>query len=470
MNYRNKGVFETKECRLEIQQFGENSMSDKKDFTRREFLSRSGKIAAGVGTVLAAPAINVLGANDKIYLGIIGPGRRGRAITMLCQQMAAEKKKPVEFIGVADIFEGWREQAVREIQRNNARFELEETKDIETYADHKKLLENKDIDGVIVATPEHLHAQHMLDVIAAGKDLYIEKPMVHTVEEGKTVVAAAKKSDCVIQCGTMRRSVPLYYQARDLIKSGAIGEVHYTEGWWHRNFKDDEPGAAWRYEIPEDANEDTIIWKDFIGPAPFVPFDTQRYFQWRCYWEYSNGIGSDLMVHQMDVINLVMGVTMPKSVVSSGDIYRWKDGRTSPDTWSSVFEYEEGFQANYRSQFSNKHQEFGIRIMGSEGTIEILMSALMNIFPEPAPYGNEKLEKKTVYYPEDNTGGNFMTAHFESVKDHFANWIDCMVSRDKPSCDVETGYYGSALSSMAVDAYQQGKRLYWDKEREKVYS
>ncbi len=446
-------------------------MSDKKDVNRREFISRSGKVAAGVGAAaLAGPAINVLGANDKIYLGIIGPGRRGRAITWLCQEMAGERKKNIEFIAVADIFEGWREKAVMEIQKNNMRYELEETKDIETYEDHKKLLENKDVDGVIVATPEHLHAQHMLDVIAAEKDLYIEKPMVHTVEEGLKVLDAAKKSNCIIQCGTMRRSVPLYYQAQKMIKEGLIGDVHYTEGWWHRNFKEDEANAAWRYDIPPDADEDTIIWKDFIGPAPYVPFDANRYFQWRCYWDYSNGIGSDLMVHQMDVIHLVMGVKMPRSVVSSGDIYRWDDGRTSCDTWSSIFEYSEGFQANYRSQFSNKHQEFGIRIMGSEGTIEILMSSLMNIFPEPEPYGNPKLEKTTIYYPEDNTSGNLMTAHFASVKDHFENWIDCMKSREKPNCDVETGFYGSALSAMAVQAYKEGRRLCWDKDDMKIYN
>ncbi len=448
-------------------------MSKKSEVNRREFISRSGKIAAGLGVAAAVtgPAINVLGANEKVLIGLIGPGRRGRAVMGLCQQMSKERNKPLEFIAVADIFEGWRDLAVMEIERTNGKLDVEYEHDIETYDNHMKLLENKDVDAVLVATPEHLHAQHMLDVIAAGKDMYIEKPMVHTIEEGLAVVKAAKLSDCVIQCGTMRRSVPLYDIAYEMIKKGEIGEVHYTEGWWHRNFNKGQSNAAWRYDIPEDADEDTINWKEFIGDTPYTPFDTGRYFQWRCYWEYSNGIGSDLMVHQMDVINKVMGTTMPKSVVSSGGVYRWKDGRSSCDTWSSVFEYEEGFQANYRSHFNNKQQEFGIRIMGTDGIIEILMSAVLNVIPEEGDLcSNKNLKAKSIYYPDDNTSANFMTAHFASVKDHLANWIDCIHSRKAPNCDVLTGFYGSALSSMAVQSYHEGKRLYWDKERELVYS
>ncbi len=377
---------------------------------------------------------------------------------------AEEAGIPVEFIGVCDIFDGWREQGV-------AIAEMTAEGEVKGYKNHKKLLENKEIDAVIVATPEHLHAQQMLDVIKAGKDMYIEKPMVHTIEEGKKVVKAAEFSKRIIQCGTMRRSVPLYYMANEMVKNGEIGEVHYTEGWWHRNFREGQKNAAWQYEIPPGAEKDTIIWEDFIGPAPYTDFDLERYFQWRRFWEYSNGIGSDLMVHQMDVINLVMGTTMPKSVVSSGDIYRWKDGRSSCDTWSSVFEYDEGFQANYRSQFSSSLQQYGIRICGSDGTIEILQSMVMHILPEPEHVReNKDLEKKTYYYPEDNEDLNEMYGHISSVQDHIEDWLNCIKTREKPKCDVLTGFYGSALSAMAVDAYHQGKRLMWDKEREVVYS
>lgn len=445
-------------------------MADKKNVTRREFINRSGKVVAGVGAAaLAGPAINVQGANEKVLLGLIGPGRRGRAVSMLALQMSSEQKKPIEFIAVADIFEGWRERAVMEIERNCMRYDIEQEHDVQTYDSHHKLLENKDVDAVLLATPEHLHAEHMLDVIASGKDMYVEKPMVHTIEEGLKVVKAAKTSDCVIQVGTQRRSVPLYNIARDMVKNGEIGDVNYCEGWWFRNWGEDASEPAWQYSIPPEASEDTIDWPKFLGDTPYRPFDAARYFQWRRFWEYSNGIGSDLMVHQMDAINMVMGTGMPKSVVSSGDIYQWEDGRSSCDTWSSVFEYNEKFQANYRSNFSSSLQSFGIRICGRDGTIEVMESGTLKVIPEPENIRrNKELEAKTIYYPEDNTDGNLMVAHFASVKDHFANFIDCIHSRETPNCDVVTGFEGAALSAMAVEAYHKGRRLNWDPDRKVV--
>ncbi|MGI6457049.1 MAG: Gfo/Idh/MocA family protein [bacterium] len=446
-------------------------MSEKVKVNRREFISRSGKVTAAVGTaVLAGPAINVMGANEKVQIGIIGPGRRGRAVTGLAQQMSAEKKYPIEFVAIADIYDSWRNLAVKEIMKNAMRYELDQTEDIATYNDHKELLEDKNVDAVFIATPEHLHAIHMMDTIAAGKDMYVEKPMVHTIEEGLEVLKAVEGRDLVIQVGTQRRSVPLYNIAGEMIRNGEIGEVDYIEGWWYRNFLKDEPNAAWRYDIPADADQEMIEWQKFLGPAPEVPFDLNRYFQWRCYWDYSNGIGSDLMVHQLDAINMVMGTGMPSSVVSSGNIYRWDDGRTSTDTWSSVFEYDEGFQVNYRGNFSSD-EHFGIRIFGTDGTIEVLLSSTLNVIPVPeGRRQNKDLQARTIYYPEDNTTGDFMTAHFESVKDHYANWIDCIKSRKTPNCSVVDGFNGAALSTMAVQAYMEGRRLNWDKEKKRVFA
>lgn len=441
-------------------------MSKKNNVNRREFISRSGKVTAAVSAAaLAGPAINVLGANDMINLGIIGPGQRGNFLMQQTQRVAMEKDRPVRFIAVADIFDAWRERGVMQAMRQDG------VEDAQGYKNHKEMLANKDIDAVIVASPEHLHAEHMLDVIAAGKDMYVEKPMVHTIEEGKQCVAAAKKSKCIIQVGTQRRSVPLYYKAQKMIKDGEIGEVNYTEGWWFRNWPLDFPYPAWQYQIPAEASPETIDWESFLGPAPKTEYDAARYFQWRRYWDYSLGIGSDLMVHQMDAINLVMDTTMPKSVVSSGNIYRWKDGRTSADTWSSVFEYDEGFQANYRSNFSSSLQTYGIRICGTDGTIEILQSMVMHVKPEPESMRkNKSLEAVTYYYPEDNENQDEMYGHMSSVQDHIDNWIHCIQTREKPNCDVVTGYHGSALSAMAVQSFMEGKRLNWDKKKEEVYA
>ncbi|MDX9753045.1 MAG: Gfo/Idh/MocA family oxidoreductase [bacterium] len=430
-------------------------MTEKKGMTRREFMSRTAKTAA-IAAMTTGPAINVLGANDTMQLGLIGYGRRGSFLMDQTHRMMAKSKKPVEFIGVADIFEGWRDMGKDAAERVADK--------CAGYDHHMKLLENKDIVGVIIATPEHQHAKQMLDAIAAGKHIYAEKPMVHTVEEGKQVVKAANGSSCIIQVGTHRRSVDLFYEARDLVKSGAIGEVTFCEGWWHRNFKPGSKDAAWRYEIPEDANENTINWKEFHYTAKPAPFDTGRYFQWRCYEEYSNGIGSDLMVHQIDAINLVMGTTMPKSVVSSGATYKWKDGRTNPDTWSSILEYEEGFQLNYHSRFSNCNEEYGIKICGTLATIVIDRHFIMDVIPEAAyvlPEGVEvkPLHKQTHQRPVDS--------HNDAVQKHIENWYDCILAKKKETnCDVLTGHYGSAIAHMAVAAYQQKCELVWDKKAE----
>ncbi|MBD3265059.1 hypothetical protein GF373_00185 [bacterium] len=433
-------------------------MTKKNDVTRREFMSRTAKTAAATA-VLSAPAINVLGANERVQLGIIGPGRRGNYLMDQMHRMSIMQEKPVEFIAVADIFDGWRQRGVNMAQR------VAEN-DVTGYDHYKKLLENKDVDAVILATPEHQHAYQMLDVIASGKHMYAEKPMVHTVEEGQEVVKAAEASDCIIQVGTQRRSVNLYYTAHEMVKRGDIGEVTYCEGWWNRNFIPGSKNAAWRYEIPESASEDTINWKEFYPPAPFHKFDKNRYFQWRCYWDYSNGIGSDLMVHQIDAINLVMGTTMPKSAVSSGKIYRWDDGRTTPDTWSTILEYDEGFQVNYHSRFSNTKDYYGIRICGTKATIEIDRHFIMKIIPE---YGIVKQDYKYYTFEPQQTHDRPVDAVNGAVQLHLENWIDCIKANKKDTnCPTRVGYYGAAIARMAVEAYFKKQMLYWDKTREKV--
>ena len=456
-------------------------MSKENQVNRRTFLSRSGKIAAGAGAavlaapaigcagfnrlsgkagasaaVLAAPAINVLGANEKILLGVIGPGRRGSYLMLQTQTMAQQSGKEVEFIAVADDFEGWRKRGV-DIAKKTAEH------DVTGYDDYKKLLENKDVQGVILATPEHQHAYQMIDVIKAGKDMYVEKPMVHTVEEGKQVVKEAGKTKCIIQVGTQRRSVDLYGKANQMVKDGVIGKVTFCQAWWYRNFNDKkQPEWAWRYVIPEGADEKSINWKKFCDPTKEVPFDIKRYFQWRCYWEYSNGIGSDLMVHEVDAVNMVMGTGFPKTFVSSGDIYRWKDGRTTCDTWTTVLEYEEGFQCVFNSSFSNSQGDdqnnYGCRICGTDGTLEIKTHQTLKVFPEPDSVRSKEVKPMEIQASTEGVNG--------AVRAHLENFVDCMKSRKKPNCDVATGYVGASLSAIAVEAYKQGRRLTWDKKKE----
>ena len=439
-------------------------MTEKKNFSRREFLSTTAKTAVATTAIMGAPAINVLGANDKVLLGIIGPGRRGSFLMDQTYRMAARKEKKIEFIAVSDLFPGWRDKGVEKAKEVSAA--------CTGYDNYKKLLENKDVSGVIIATPEHQHAYQTLDAIAAGKHIYVEKPMVHTAEEGKAITKAAEASKCVIQVGTHRRSVEIFIKAKDMIKKGVIGEVTFCEGWWHRNFLPGSKDAAWRYDIPEDASDKNINWKEFLrtGKDTFAkdrPFDKQRYYQWRCYWDYSNGIGSDLMVHQVDALNIVMGTDMPVSAVSSGGIYKWNDNRETPDTWSTVLEYAEGFQLNYHSRFANCNEEEGIRICGTKGTIEILnQHSIFKLIPEaayvlPKDFKLDPITDQLFPKPVD--------AHNNAVQAHIENWVDCMkANNQKTNCTARLGYYASAIADMSVQAFKKKKQLYWDKKNEKI--
>jgi len=441
--------------------------TEKKDHTtnvnRREFINKSGQIAAVAGAVITAPAINVMGANEVLRLGIIGSGKRGRYLMTQAMNMSRRKEegkeKDLEFVACADAYEDWRYQGVDIAERV--------TDKCTPYETHTEMLEKEKLDGVIVATPEHLHYRHAADVISAGVDMYLEKPMVHTYQEGKKLLQAIKGKDIVIQVGTQRRSVPLYKQAHDLIKAGAIGQVNFVEGWWNRNFPKTHNEPAWLYEIPEDADEETCDWEAFLGSAPKTDFNLQRYFQWRCYWDYSNGIGSDLMVHQIDAINSVMGTGMPKSIIASGGIYRWKDHRETPDVWSAILEYEEGlegFQVNYHARFTNttdNSRQYGISMFGSDGAIEITLYHKMKLIPEDPGLRNIKDMEAQEWTYGDSSG----QANDLGVRDHIENWYDCVKSRKETNCPVLTGFHGAAIAHMSIMSFKSGKKVSWDKNK-----
>lgn len=418
---------------------------------RRKFMGTTAKSAAGMGLAVAAgPAINVLGANDTINVALLGCGSRGRH---LIRRLAMIDDPNVRVVAVADIFEGSTRDEAAETAKS--RYENAPAQ-VKVYNHHTKLFADKDVDAVIIATPEHSHFRHIIAACEAGKDVYCEKPMLHDWREGEPVLKAVKRTKRIVQVGTQRRSLNVYQKARELIEAGAIGQVTQVRAFWHRNFPAGSPTAAWRKRLPEDANESNINWVEFLGTAPYVPFDLRRVFHWRCYWEYSNGLGSDLMVHQVDASIMVMGAAMPRTVIASGDIYRWDDGRTTCDTWSAVMEYP-GFQLNYSSILSNRQLDCGEKFFGTEGTIWIDGNNAergLKIIPEPDKIRTKDVEEITIEREGD------------ADTNHLANWIECVRSRKKPNCDVQDGFYGAAAASMAVISYFEGRRIRWDAVRQ----
>jgi len=418
-------------------------MGESKRLNRREFIGRSSKAAAATGAALmAAPSANVLGANDKILCGIIGPGGRGRHLMRRVLRIDG-----VELVAVADIYNGWLEGGVEMAK--------EKSSDVKGYDHYKKLLDDKRLDAVIIATPEHAHAHQLVDACDAGKDVYCEKPMIHRWQEGKPILEAAKRNNRIVQVGTQRRSQDIYQQARDIVQAGKIGQVTQVRAFWFRNSPDNKP--PWRYTIPDGVTEADVNWKEFLGNAPEVPWDPRRYFQWRCYWDYSNGIGGDLMVHQVDAVHMVLGLTMPEAAFGTGAIYRWNEGgRTTTDTWNAVLEYPEGLAINYCSTFSNDHYGHCEQFLGKDATLELNNETELRIYAE-----NEGNRTQPVEEIEVRARGDKDYLHLE-------NFFECCRTREKPNCTEVDGCYSAAAADMTVQAHFSGKKMRWDAARQEV--
>src|SRR6266851_3301715 len=326
---------------------------------RRDFLKTSAVAAA-----LSAPAIlRAQNANEKLNIGWIGVGTRGYA--GLDWLNKAERGK-VAVTAICDTYTGF-------IARAKDRIQTIYGISPKTYTDYRDLLADKSIDAVFIMTPEHLHHDMTIAALRAGKNVYIEKPLAHTIEEGFDIVNEWKKSGKIVQVGTQNRSSSLYKKAKEMVDQGMIGDIHYVRAFWYRNSPPNDP--AWRYVIPPEANPQNTDWPKFLGTAPNRDWDPQRYFQWRLYWDYSGGISTDLLVHQTDIVNFVLAKTVPKSCMASGGNYRWtdpSDDRDVPDTLTAVYDYSDKMQLNYSCYLGNEFFGFGEEIFGNEGTIRVM--------------------------------------------------------------------------------------------------
>ena len=294
-----------------------------------------------------------------VRLGFIGVGIRG---TLLME--AAAGIAGVELKAAADCYKGHLQRAQELI-----------TPAPEITGDYKQILSRADIDAVVIATPDHWHLPMTQEALAAGKHVYVEKPMTHRWEEGEAFIAAADKSGKVVQVGSQYMSMGAAQKAAQLIQSGQLGQVTLVEGRFHRN----TATGAWYYPIPPDASPATVDFKSFLGSAPAKEFDLRRFFQWRLFWDYSGGLPTDLFVHLVTATHQLMGVQEPESVFSFGDIYHWKNYREVPDQMTSMVKYP-GFVLRLSSTASNGHPGPILTIYGSEGTLEYtgrLLQALL---------------------------------------------------------------------------------------------
>jgi predicted dehydrogenase len=450
---------------------------------RRNFISSLGAISALGATQSLASPFNIIrdmrvSPNDKLRFATIGMGIQGHYDTQ-----AALKAKGVEFVAAADLYKG-------RLTRVNEVF----GKDIITSLDYREILNRKDIDAVLIATPDHWHQRITLDAFKAGKAVYCEKPMVHSINQGLPVIEAWKKSGNTMQVGSQYVNSTPFDEAKRLIKEGEIGQVNFIEATFDRF----STIGAWNYSIPTDASPETVDWDTFIGDAQKRPFEAKRFFRWRNYRDYGTGVAGDLFVHLITGVHHIMGSHGPERIFASGQQSYWKDGRDIPDVLVSTFDYpknaqHEQFQMVLRVNFANAGSISNItRIVGSEGQMEVNNRSLKitkRTLPVAPGYGNydsyftfseqQQAEFKKEYdakYSEADRvtapmkeikfdapqGEDMHVRHFE---DFFSN---TRAKSQKTIQDPIVGFRAAAPVLACNDSYFKQKVIKWDADKMKV--
>ncbi|MBM3765458.1 MAG: Gfo/Idh/MocA family oxidoreductase [Acidobacteria bacterium] len=431
---------------------------------RRDFLLNAGAVGAATNAFAAKPAAKmsgrVLGANDRINVGVVGVGGRGSYVANVFAKVGADTNK-CQIVKVCDTYQ----------KRVNANMERHKAKGT---LDWREVVTDKDIDAVIVATPDHWHAKVALEAMDNGKDVYLEKPMCHTVDEVKQLIDTVKETKRIIQVGSQTTSGDQWHQAKKYIADGAIGKMLLSQGSYHRNSIEGE----WNYTIDKDAGpngkgENYIDWKTWLGPATKRDFDADRFFRFRKYWDYSGGIATDLFFHVVAPMNICWGTPQfPHKVMAGGGIYSFKD-REVPDTFHLIAEYNAGHSLVLSSSMANSQHIPGL-IRGHEGTIIMVEHGRFEGFAphltlKPEVVGRQGSRKNIAEgYKFGQEDVKIPVKELDTMRTHVTNFLDCMVSRQKPTLDVETAGRAQVLITMAVQSYRQGKVLYFDEQKFKI--
>jgi predicted dehydrogenase len=435
---------------------------NKNQISRRRFLDHTASLVAGAAALSAAPGTalsygRIPGANDRISLGHIGVGNRRRGLEWIVGQVKG--KLNVEVTAVCDLWKVNRERAVAE----GAKYYSSPPRAFQYLDD---LLGLKDLDAIIISTPEHQHSPMLRRVAEAGKHAYCEKPMGNVLEEAKAARDAVLARKLIVQIGTQRRSEPYQVAAQKLFRSGVCGEVSKVEVVW--NYR----GPRWRGrpEVKQIREQDTD-WRQWLMTKPYRPFDPQLYFEYRLYKEFSSGIPDQWMSHGIDLVHWFMDDHAPRSVVANGGVFAWHDGRENPDTFETLLDYPKGFLVSYSTSYGNDAPSH-IRFMGKKAT-------LMNFGTEGTPrwkWVEEKgnfeedpeieREERWVSLPGDGGKGPAFTP--DEDLSHVVNWLEALRAGRQPSAPVQAGYAHSVACIMATRAFWEGKRLYWDPKTESI--
>jgi predicted dehydrogenase len=437
--------------------------SDRRDFVKTAAGAGVAMSLAGGAMAKSGRAINqsrVIGANDRINVAVIGTGGRGYYVARAFQSYAEKNNNACQIVGVCDVYQ-------KRVTMAKDYFKCE----LGTL-DYREVLNKSDVDAVIVATPDHWHARIALEAMDKGKDVYLEKPMCHTVEEVKQLINTVRETKRVVQVGSQTTSGDQWWKARKAIADGMIGHHIMSQGSYHRNSLEGE----WNWKIdpeagPDKKGDDYIDWKMFVAASANKnrPYDADRFFRFRKYWDYSGGIATDLFFHVMAPMNICWGEPQyPQRVVGSGGIYQFKDEREVPDTFHMVAEYAKGFSVVLSSSMANSEHIPGL-IRGYHGSLIMVEHGRFEGF---APYITVKPEKRVINAEYKAKFGEepvkIEVENKDTMQTHIGNFLACMRSREKPTLDVETAARAQVAITMAVQSYRQGKVLYFDEKTFKI--
>lgn len=446
---------------------------------RREFLKTGGIMTAGTfisgGMQVHAMAeeqgepAKPVSANDHLQIALIGAGGRGQSDTKTAAHVPGVKVR-----AAADCYNG-RLTHAKELWGA----------DIQTTRDYAEILARKDIDAVIIGTPDHWHMRAAVDAMNAGKDVYLEKPMIHLYSDGPKIIETAQRTGRILQVGSQRVSSMIYRKAKELLASGAIGKLNMVTAWWDRN----SSIGAWNYSVPLDANTTTCDWPRFLGTAPKIPWNPEHFFQWRKWKAYGSGEAGDLFVHLFSGTHFVVGVNGPTRAMATGGLRFWNDGRDVPDVLLGLFDYPEGFNLSLRVNFVDGGSESeGLVFTGSEGTMTINGNgvSLARVPREKEPgYSIEtfarSMQKQFIAayrkkYPITHPAGEIPLGEeayiaprgYDDTYDHLKNFFEAVRTRRPVVEDPVFGFRAAGAALLSNLSYNRETVVHWDPEKMQV--
>jgi len=384
-------------------------------------------------TAAAAPS-RIFGANDRLRAGVIGAGGRGRYLT------GQFKEAGVDVSAVCDVYQPNLEAGLKEAS-TGAR----------SFRDYRKLLDDKSLDAVIVATPDHWHARMVIDAVEAGKDVYVEKPLAHKIDEGFRVIEAVRRTRRVVQVGTQRRSAELFLQARDIAAGGGLGEIRLVTSAWYNN----------QSSLSDRKLAGDLDWKQWLGSAPDRPLDPLRFFNWYYFWDYSGGLLVGQAAHILDCIQWYMNSKEPLTVAATAP-RPGLPGAEVPETATIAVEYPENYLAvftlGYRAMRYNAYNDQIKQFHGNKARLDVGRE-WYSLYPESAAAA---VDMKPSVEKKSPSSFNFATLS------HIRNFMDCVVSRKDPNAPVEAGQATNIVLCMAMDSLRSGRRLRWNPQSRRV--